>query len=90
MSCSADISCPGPSSDFFNHVCDVLVFFLPRGAFVCYIQVSRYNYMMFICRCFRAVASLLFARLVGVQVSAPCVTAGSCTRVSSSRFQYYP
>ena len=59
MSYPADMHCPGPlpSSDLFNHICDLFVFFYPDVCFsvlVCYL----FNILLYIFVC--AAATLFF------------------------------
>ena len=68
MSYSADVPCSGslPSSDLFNHVCDLSLFSYPR---VCFL--SRYvMFSILLLNVVGAVASLFFAWLVNGHISA--------------------
>ena len=64
--------CLGPlaSSDLFNHVCDLGLFSYPD---VCFSVLVCDVLSFFVC----AAASLFFAWVVSVHVSAPYVIAGS-------------
>ena len=75
----ANVPCPGPlpSSDLFNHVCN-LVFSLTQ-MFVFLSRYVMFNTLLSIFVC--AAASLFFAQVVSVHVSAPYVIAVSMQEV---------
>ena len=79
ISYPADVPCPGPlpSSDLFNHVCDLGLFSFSEVCFSIRIRVRViFNILLFsifVC----AAASLLLAWLVSSHVSVPYVIAGN-------------
>ena len=80
----ADVPCAGPFpfSDLFNHVCDLGLFSYPN---VCF-SVPVCDVSIFIC----AAASLFFAWVVSVHVSAPYVIAGSTHELYICLFKHVP
>ena len=74
ISYSTDVPCPGPlpSSDLFNHACDLGLFSYPDVFLSRYVMFNIFL-SIFVC----AAASLFFAWVVSVHVSAPYVIAGS-------------
>ena len=75
ISYPADVPCPGPlpSSDLFNHVCDLGLFSYP---YVCFL--SRYVMFSILFSIFvYGAASLFFASVVSAHVSTPYAIAGS-------------
>ena len=67
------LTCPFPSSDLFNHICDLGLFSYPDGFFLSLYVMFNILLSIFVC----AAASLFFAWVVSAHVSAPYDNAGS-------------
>ena len=75
ISYPADVPCPDPlpSSDLFNHVCDLYFFLTQMFVFLSRSVMFSILLSIFVC----AAASLFFDWLVSVYVSAPNVIPGN-------------